>query len=94
MEPQAREGSAPAQGNYQGNLGQTVGKGYSPAMATKTRVIHCTQCDHPEKTCECEKYCCLCQAQVEIRLCTDGLYYCKPCREACGYELANETSPW
>ena len=67
---------------------------YSPAMATKTRVIHCTQCDHPEKTCECEKYCCLCQAQVEIRLCTDGLYYCKPCREACGYELANETNPW
>jgi len=43
----------------------------------------------PEKMCECEKYCVLCQSQIDIRLCTDGLYYCEPCREACDYKVSD-----
>jgi len=54
-------------------------------MATKTKT-HCAQCDQPEIKCDCEKYCCFCQSQVNVRLCTDGLYYCQACREACDYK--------
>lgn len=43
----------------------------------------CSICDMPERTCQCEKYCCLCQAVFEVRLCEDGQYYCVPCRESC-----------
>ena len=45
--------------------------------------VVCTQCDKPETQCECEKYCCFCQSQYNVRLCVDGLYYCPDCREAC-----------
>ena len=60
-------------------------------MATKTtkNKIHCAQCDQPESKCECEKFCCLCQSQLDIRLCTDGLYYCEPCRTACDYKTVD-----
>jgi hypothetical protein len=43
----------------------------------------CSVCELPEKRCECEKYCVLCQSTYEARLCEDGQYYCPPCREAC-----------
>jgi len=43
----------------------------------------CGICDLPERTCICNKYCCLCQSLFEVRLCEDGIYYCRPCREAC-----------
>jgi hypothetical protein len=58
------------------------------ATTTKTK-YHCMQCDMTEDKCDCEKYCCSCQAQVDIRLCTDGLYYCPPCRQACGYRVSD-----
>jgi hypothetical protein len=51
--------------------------------------IVCAQCEQPEAKCWCEKFCVLCQSQVDIRLCTDGLMYCEPCRTACDYKLAN-----
>jgi len=58
-------------------------------MSTTKVKTHCAQCDMTEERCDCERYCCLCYAQVEIRLCQDGLYYCLPCREACDYKTAD-----
>ena len=49
----------------------------------------CMQCEMTEDRCQCERYCCLCQAQMTIRLCQDGLYYCEPCRDACDYKVAD-----
>jgi hypothetical protein len=57
-------------------------------MATKTRV-RCNQCDQLEERCECEKYCILCQGQMNVRLCEDSLYYCDACREAAGHEVSS-----
>jgi sulfur transfer complex TusBCD TusB component (DsrH family) len=57
-------------------------------MPTKTKA-HCVQCDMTEDHCDCEKYCVLCQSQMDIRLCTDGLYYCLACREACEYKVSD-----
>lgn len=42
-----------------------------------------------EDTCQCEKYCCLCQAVADIRICADGLMYCEPCRKACDYKTSD-----
>jgi hypothetical protein len=50
------------------------------------------QCEMTEDRCDCEKYCCLCQSLMEVRLCEDGLYYCKPCREACNYKASESGS--
>lgn len=50
----------------------------------------CTQCEKPESKCTCEKYCCFCQSQHNVRLCVDGLYYCPDCREACDVQLAEK----
>jgi hypothetical protein len=50
------------------------------------------QCEMTEDRCDCEKYCCLCQSLMEVRLCEDGLFYCKPCREACGYSVSDSSS--
>jgi hypothetical protein len=49
----------------------------------------CGQCEKPEWQCTCEKYCCFCQSQQNIRLGVDGLYYCPDCREACDVALAD-----
>ena len=49
----------------------------------------CSQCDHPESKCTCEKYCCFCQSQYGVRLCVDELYYCPDCREACDVRIAD-----
>jgi hypothetical protein len=51
-------------------------------------VTLCSQCDQPELKCKCEKYCCFCLAQFNVKLCVDGLYYCPDCREACDVQLA------
>jgi len=59
-------------------------------MSTKPargRVL-CAQCEQPEKNCSCEKFCVLCQSEIGIRLCTDGLLYCDACRTACDYKTA------
>lgn len=48
-------------------------------------------CEMIEDRCECEKYCCLCQSQMDVRLYKDGLWYCQPCREACGYQVPEES---
>ena len=53
---------------------------YSLGMA---EAYHCSVCDKTEDRCDCEKYCCLCQGEHQVRLCNDGLYYCLECREAC-----------
>jgi hypothetical protein len=42
----------------------------------------------PEQKCGCEKYCCSCESQLNIRLCEEGLYYCADCRQACDYKVA------
>jgi hypothetical protein len=62
-------------------------------MATTTaKKYRCMQCEMTEERCDCEKYCCLCQSLVEVRLCEDGLYYCKPCREACNYKVSGDSA--
>jgi hypothetical protein len=55
-------------------------------MPTK---ILCSQCDLPEATCDCDRYCCYCQGLLNIRLCMDGKYYCPDCREACEITVAD-----
>jgi hypothetical protein len=62
------------------------------ATTTANRKYRCMQCEMTEDRCDCEKYCCLCQSLMEVRLCEDGLYYCKPCREACGYQVSESSS--
>jgi len=49
----------------------------------------CAQCEHSETQCECEKLCCLCQSQLDVRICGDGLMYCEPCRTACDYKTSD-----
>ena len=64
---------------------------YITLMSTGTgsAKYRCAQCEQPEDSCQCEKYCCLCQSVIDIRLCTDGLLYCEPCRKACEYKTAD-----
>ena len=57
-------------------------------MATTTKRVICSQCEQIEQRCECERYCCLCQTQLDVGMCQDGLYYCDACRKACDYKLA------
>ena len=54
------------------------------------RKFVCMQCELSEERCGCEKFCCFCQSQLDVRLCQDGLYYCPGCREACDYKTADE----
>lgn len=51
----------------------------------------CAQCDQPESKCQCERFCCLCQSQRNVRLVGDGLYYCVDCREVCDYHTEEGT---
>jgi hypothetical protein len=41
-----------------------------------------------EGNCQCDKYCCLCQTSEGVRISSDGLMYCEPCRAACGYKTS------
>ena len=60
------------------------------SSTTKTKnQYRCLQCEMTEDKCQCERYCCLCYAELEIRLCHDGLYYCLACREACDYRVSD-----
>ena len=53
---------------------------YIRAMAEKYR---CGVCELEESRCQCDKYCFMCQGGHNVRLCSDGMYYCLECREAC-----------
>jgi len=46
----------------------------------------CLLCGAKEEDCKCERYCSICQNDLNVRLCIDGNYYCLDCREACQYE--------
>jgi hypothetical protein len=54
--------------------------------------VVCVQCDKPEGSCNCEKYCTICKGMINVKLCADGLYYCPDCREACDVSLASSHS--
>ena len=43
----------------------------------------CMQCDKTEDKCQCDRYCLLCQSTHNVRLTSEGTYYCLECREAC-----------
>jgi hypothetical protein len=59
------------------------------STGTGSAKYRCAQCEMAEDQCECEKYCCLCQTVLEVRLCQDGLLYCEPCRNACDYKTSD-----
>jgi len=59
------------------------------STGTGTAKYRCAQCEKPEDSCECEKFCCLCQAALDVRICSDGLMYCEPCRKACDYKTSD-----
>jgi hypothetical protein len=42
-------------------------------------------CGQIEKQCQCTRYCMICKSDNDIRLCSDGCYYCADCREACDF---------
>jgi hypothetical protein len=46
----------------------------------------CMMCDKEEAQCQCDKYCCICQGEHDVRLCQDGQYYCTECREICDFK--------
>jgi hypothetical protein len=54
--------------------------------------IVCVMCDRHEESCDCPRYCVICHGQHQIRLCSDGMFYCQDCREACEVTLANPVS--
>ena len=56
--------------------------------AMRGKEVVCMQCDNPERTCKCDKYCYMCKGEFGVRLCEDGLYYCPDCREACDLRVA------
>jgi len=60
------------------------------ATGTATSKYRCAQCEMPEKQCECDKFCSLCQSSLDIRICSDGLMYCEPCRTACDYKTSSD----
>jgi hypothetical protein len=59
------------------------------STGTGSAKYRCSQCERPEDSCECNKYCCLCQAVLEVRVCQDGLMYCEACRTACDYKTSD-----
>jgi hypothetical protein len=76
---------------YQRHIPQPAAPRYIIPMSTGTRhaKFRCGQCEMSEDQCECEKFCCLCSAQLDIRICADGLMYCEPCRNACEYKTSD-----
>jgi len=34
----------------------------------------------------------MCESQIDVRLCGDGLLYCQPCREACDYKTEDQAN--
>src|SRR5437867_2952051 len=45
----------------------------------------CDACGKSEPQCKCDRFCMLCQVDFQVRLCKDGYYYCKDCRDACDF---------
>jgi sulfur transfer complex TusBCD TusB component (DsrH family) len=45
----------------------------------------CSTCEQVEEQCKCDRYCYLCMSEDDVRLTSDGCYYCLVCREACDY---------
>ena len=76
--------------DYQGHFRGAAAARYSSFMSTGTgsAKYKCAQCEQTEGSCQCEKFCCLCQSVIDIRLCNDGLLYCEPCRTACDYKTS------
>jgi hypothetical protein len=81
----------PRGGDYQGHFSRASDPRYITFMSTGTgpAKYRCAQCDQSESSCDCEKFCCLCQALMDIRLCDDGLMYCDACRKACDYKSSD-----
>jgi hypothetical protein len=77
-------------GRYQGHVPHLAVQRYLTAMSTGTSAtkFRCGQCEMLEDQCECDKFCVLCQSQLDIRICKDGLMYCEPCRNACDYKIS------
>jgi hypothetical protein len=77
--------------DYQGHFPRAGRARYIILMSygTGSAQYKCAQCELPESSCECEKFCCLCQAVLDVRLCNDGLMYCEPCRTACEYKTSD-----
>jgi hypothetical protein len=77
--------------DYQGHFPRACAARYITFMSygTGPAKYKCAQCEQLEASCECEKFCCLCQATLDIRLCNDGLLYCEPCRTACDYKTSD-----
>ena len=46
---------------------------------------HCGNFNQLEEHCKCDRYCTLCQSDNQVRLCEDGYYYSKDCRDACDF---------
>jgi hypothetical protein len=59
------------------------------SYGTAPAKFRCGQCEMMETSCECDKFCCLCSSQLDIRICKDGLMYCEPCRAACDYKTSD-----
>jgi hypothetical protein len=80
-----------AAGHYQGHFPAAPAPRYINCMSTGTGPARykCAQCEQPESSCECEKFCCLCQSVIDTRICNDGLMYCEPCRTACDYKTSD-----
>ena len=76
---------------YLGHFPRVAAPRYIGPMSTGTSPAkyRCAQCEQPEDACDCEKYCCLCQTLMDVRICADGLMYCEPCRTACDYKTAD-----
>ena len=76
---------------YQGHFPAAPAPRYISLMSTGTGPARykCAQCEQPEASCECEKFCCLCQSVIDARICNDGLMYCEPCRTACDYKTSD-----
>jgi len=58
------------------------------SYGTSLAKFRCAQCEKSEDQCECDKFCCLCSSQLDIRICKDGLMYCEPCRSVCDYQTS------
>jgi hypothetical protein len=69
--------------------GQASVKLGSMSAETSSQKCRCAQCEQVEGSCECEKFCCLCQSVIDVRICQDGLMYCEPCRTACDYKTSD-----
>ena len=52
----------------------------------ETTRVQCVICEKDEKECACDRYCTICFSEDDARLCQDGCYYCRTCREACEYQ--------